>query len=315
MSSVVDQIDPEIREIFETLEDLFGLFNSIGPDVGPIREIFAAQAALTNQDLPPFDGTIEEVSVPGFSGNPDIPVRICRQNGAAHPEAVLVWLHGGGYVVGTADDMAVYRYTPTMTVVSVDYRMAPEHRSPAAAEDACAAIEWVAANAESLGIDPGRIVLGGASAGGGLTAGAALMNRDRKGPALLYQMLIYPMLDDTHDTVSGHLDLPKYTWTRDMSMKAWGVYAEEGGASPYAAAARAENVSGLPPAYMMTGGLDLFRDETVAYASRLMAEGIAVDLAVIPGALHAFDVLVPDSKLSKRTLSHHLDALHHILAR
>ena len=315
MSSVADQIDPETREVFEALEDLFGLFNSIGPDVDPIREIFAAQVALANKELPPFDGTIVEVSVPGILGNPEVPVRICRQNGAAHPEAVLIWLHGGGYVVGTADDMAVYRYTPIMTVVSVDYRMAPEHRSPAAAEDACAAIEWVAANAESLSLDPGRIVIGGASAGGGLTAGTALMNRDRKGPNLLYQMMLYPMIDDTHDTVSGHLDLPKYTWTRDMSMKAWSVYAEKGGATPYAAAARAKDLSGLPPAYLMTGGLDLFRDETVAYASRLMAEGIAVDLAVFPGALHAFDVLAPDSSVSKRTTAHHLNALHHILAR
>ena len=315
MSGIEDRIDPETRSVYDAAAPFFEAFESIGEDMSAIRAGMAAMSAQTKEQLPPFDGTEEERMIPGLSGSPDVPVRIYKQNGAQYPEAVMVWVHGGGYVVGSADDMSVRRYTPTMTVVSVEYRMAPEHRSPAAAEDTCAAINWVAANAEELGIDPTRIILGGPSGGGGLAAGAALMNRDRGGPGLLYQLLIYPMIDDTHDTPSGHMDLPTFTWTREASMRAWAIYAEKDGASPYAAAARAEDLSGLPPTYLMTGDLDLFRDETITYASRLMAAGVPVDLAVFPGALHGFDSFASESTVAKRANAHQIEALKHVLAR
>jgi len=182
-------------------------------------------------------------------------------------------------------------------------------------EDVCAVIEWVVAQAEKLGIDPGKIIIGGASAGSGLAAGATLMNRERGGPALLYQLLIYPMLDDTHDTPSGHMDISKEFWNRDVSMVAWSMYAEEEGASQYAAPARATDLSGLPPAYIMVGDMDMFRDEDIAYAQRLSAEGIAVDLVVVPGGPHGFDSFSPEAAISKRTAQHQMACLAEVLSK
>ncbi|MDA0338759.1 MAG: alpha/beta hydrolase [Proteobacteria bacterium] len=315
MGSAADQFDPEIRAVLAAGPERAVALELIGPDMTASREAWKSQLDAWRSVLTPFNGTEEKRLIPGLPGNPDVPVHIYREDGVEFPEAVLVWVHGGGYVLGTAEDPMVRRYTPMMTVVSVDYRMAPEHRSPAAANDTCAVIEWVAANAAELGIDPKRIILGGPSGGGGVAAGAALLNRDRGGPELLYQLLIYPMIDDTHDTPSGHLDLPPYVWTREISLRAWSLYVEEEGATPYAAAARAEDVSGLPPAYVMTGDLDLFRDECINYASRMMAAGIPVDLAVFPGAPHGFDLQAPDTTIAKRAIAHMLETLHHVLMR
>jgi acetyl esterase/lipase len=314
MSSIEDRIDPEVRESFPPGMDI--MFDAIGPDtMGPIRDMGRMQWEEMKKTLPAFQGREEKMMVPGLNGAPDVPVFFYQHNEAKHPEAVMVWLHGGGYVLGQAEDVASLRYTPLMTVISVEYRMAPEHRSPAAPEDVCAVLDWIVKEADNLGIDPSRIILGGASAGSGLAAGAALMNRDRGGPELLYQLLIYPMLDDTHDTPSGNMELPNYLWNRDVSMVAWSMYAEEEGASCYAAPARAEDLSGLPPTYIMVGDLDLFRDEDIAYAQRLGDTGIPVDLAVFPGGPHGFDMFTPNSALTQRAMEHQFSCLEQILKR
>ena len=309
-----ERVDPEV--ITAMPEGMDRMLESIGPDsMAPIR---ADRLAVLREEIarrPPFDGVQEHMTVPGLKGGPDVPVIFYRHNEAEYPDTVLVWLHGGGYVMGDVEDLTVHRYTPLMSVISVDYRLAPEHRSPAAAEDACAALEWVAQEAETLGINPQRIILGGPSGGGGLAAGAALMNRDRGGPSLMYQLLIYPMTNDRHNTPSGHLDLPPQFWTRNVSLLAWSMYVEEEGASCYAAATRADDLQGLPPTYIMTGELDLFRDENIDYARRLMAAGIAVDFALFPGVPHGFDMLVPDAQVSQRALAHQLATLRHILAK
>ena len=130
----------------------------------------------------------------------------------------------------------------------------------------------------------------------------------------MYQLLIYPMIDDRHDTPSGQMQIPPQFWTRDVSLLAWSMYVEEEGASIYAAAARAGDVSRLPPAYIMVGELDLFRDENIAYAQRLTEAGVAVDFALFPGAPHGFDMLVPEAQVSKRALEHQLSALRQVLA-
>ncbi len=314
MASVENLIDPDVRVNFtpERGEQLA----LIGPDMSAARARWAELLVAWRLILPGFNGREEPAVVPGLTGNPDVPIHVYTPNEMEFPDAVMIWVHGGGYVMGTADDPFVYRYTPLMKVISVDYRMAPEHRSPAAVLDTCAVIEWVAANADRLGIDPAKIILGGPSGGGGVAAGAALMNRDRGGPALLYQMLIYPMIDDRHDTPSGHFDLPAYCWTREVSLRAWSMYVEaEGEPSCYAAAIRAGDLAGLPPAYIMTGDLDLFRDEDVAYARRLIAAGIRVDLAVFPGAPHGFDLIAPDARVSRRAIAHQLDCLRQVLSR
>lgn len=312
MASFDELVDKEVLAGYAPVMGDF--LSSIGPDMAPLRALRAEQLAEAMKDMDPFRGTIEEQTLPGLSGNPDVPVVIYRADEMLYPDAVMIWLHGGGYVLGAAEDVAVYPYTALFPVVSVEYRMAPEHRSPAGVEDACAAIEWVASNAAELGIDPSKIILGGPSGGGGLAAGAALMNRDRGGPSLLYQMLIYPMIDDTHDTPSGHLELPRFVWTREVSLRAWSMYVEEEGEpSCYAAAARAKDLSGLPPAYIMTGDLDLFRDEDLIYANRLIAAGVPVDLAVFPGAPHGFEMLAPKAQVSRRAMAHRLEALKQVL--
>ncbi|MGE0668604.1 MAG: alpha/beta hydrolase [Sphingomonadales bacterium] len=313
MADIEAQIDPDVRVNYtaERAEQLA----LIGPDMTEARARWSDLTVAWRRILPGFDGTEETATIPGLGGDPDIAVRIYTANEIEFPYAVLIWAHGGGYVLGQADDPFVYRYAPLMKVVSVEYRMAPEHRSPAAVRDVCAAIDWVAAHAAELGIDPARIIVGGPSGGGGVAAGAALLNRDRGGPPLLYQMLIYPMIDDRHHFPSGHLDLPAYCWTREVSLRAWSLYVEEQGPSCYAAAIRADDVTGLPPAYIMTGDLDLFRDEDIAYAKRLMGAGIRVDLAVFPGAPHGFDVVAPDARVSRRAVAHLLDCLRQVLSR
>lgn len=314
MSLFYDTVDPEVLAAFPPGIDR--MLDTIGPDtMGPVRAERVASLKGALAAMPPFPGRMERLQVPGLNGAPDVPIIFYRRDDVEHPEAVLVWLHGGGFVMGEVEDPTVHRYTPLMTVISVDYRLAPEHRCPAGVEDSCAVLEWVSREASALGIDPDRIILGGPSGGGGVAAGAALLNRDRGGPSLLYQLLIYPMIDDTHDTNSGHLDLPPFVWTRGVSLMAWSMYAEEGGASQYAAAARADDVSGLPATYIMVGALDLFRDENITYAQRLMAAGIAVDFALFPGAPHGFDMLAPDAGVSKRALEHQLSALRHLLDR
>ena len=312
MTSFDDRVDPEIAATMPP--DMDAMFAAIGPDtMGPIREAGALQNAEVRKAMGPFPGRKEEVSIPGLNGAPDITGYFYRADDLEFPDAILVWLHGGGYVLGDADDLAVLRYASMMPILSVDYRMAPEWRAPAATEDNCAAIDWVVANAEQLGIDPAKIIVGGPSAGGGLAASTALMNRDRGGPPILFQLLIYPMLDDTHDTPSGHMEIDKQFWHRDVSMIAWSMYAEEGGASQYAAPTRATDLSGLPPAYIAVGDLDLFRDEDIDYAQRLMAEGIPVDLAVFPGGPHGFDMFCPAAELTQRMMAHQFAILRNVL--
>ena len=164
-----------------------------------------------------------------------------------------------------------------------------------------------------MGVEPARIAIGGASAGGGLSAALALYNRDHGGPDLAFQLLIYPMIDDWHDTPSGHAITHPTVWNRELSLKAWKMYlgAEYGSdrVSPYAAAARARDLSGLPPALVTVGMLDLFRDENINYAQRLMAAGVPTALQVYPGMYHGAEMSVMDAAVSKRMRTAYRDAL------
>ena len=190
--------------------------------------------------------------------------------------------------------------------------MAPEHPAPAGTEDCHAALLWMVENAQELGIDTNRLAIGGASAGGGMAASLALMNRDRKGPELKLQLLIYPMIDDTHDTPSGHLVRHPNVWNRDVSTKAWKMYLADsygGDVSPYAAASRATDVSNLPPAFISVGTVDLFRDENIEYARRLLAAGVPTELHVYPGCFHASELVAPEAAVSQRMLQGYVDAV------
>ncbi len=228
-------------------------------------------------------------------------------------QPALLWVHGGGYILGNAEDerARVIADICDCTVVSVDYRLAPEAPFPAGPNDCYAALEWMHNQAAALGIDRERIVIGGASAGAGMAAGVALMNRDKANYPLKLQLLLYPMLDNLHDTASGQYENHP-VWKQQTSFNAWEMYLDGTpgvDASPYAAAARAKDLSGLPPAYICVGAADLFCDEDIEYARRLDAADVDVELAVFPGDYHAAESFVPSAKVSQRLNASFMSAL------
>lgn len=229
----------------------------------------------------------------------------------------VYWIHGGGYVLGhpDGDDPLCQRIVQGIgcVVFSIDYRLAPEHPYPAAIEDCYAGLLWVEDHAADMGIDASRIAIAGASAGGGLTAALALMARDKGGPQVVFQMPLYPMIDDRNTTLSSHEmnveNLPG-AWNRESNMTAWRMYLGDiDDISPYAAAARAEDFSGLPPAYTCVGELDPFRDETIDYVSRLAQAGVPVEFHLYPGCFHGFDAIYNDTETGRRAVREYIDAL------
>jgi triacylglycerol lipase len=273
-------------------------------DVWPTVTLSAetlAEARARQLPSPPFEApgvTVEERHVPGSAVAPDIGLRIYRPSAPA-PTGCIYHIHGGGYVMGSAAE-AEFVYRPLAgtlgcVVVSVDYRLAPEAPYPAAIEDCYAGLAWVFANAEELGVNRERIGVMGESAGGGLAAALALMTRDRGEHALAFQHLTYPMLDDRTVTRPPHPTAGQFVWTRDSNRFGWTALLghEPGGddVSPYAAAARAADLAGLPPTYLMTGALDLFVEEDIDYARRLVAAGVPTEFHLYPGGFHGFDFM------------------------
>jgi acetyl esterase/lipase len=245
---------------------------------------------------------ISDRLIPGPPDGPDVEVRVYdpRRGGA---RVGLVYFHGGGFIAGdldTEDSRCVQLARDAgCVVVSVDYRLAPEHRFPAPVDDGYAALVWTTSMAAELDLDPARIGVGGGSAGGALAAAIALMARDRGGPPVAFQMLLNPVLDDRIQTASmGFVGTPLIDG--DSVARLWDVYLgpDRGDISPYAAPARAVDLSGLPPTYVMTAELDPLRDEGIEYATRLLRAGVSVELHQFGGAFHAFDLL--PSAISRR---------------
>ncbi|MEV0715840.1 alpha/beta hydrolase [Asanoa sp. NPDC050611] len=247
-----------------------------------------------------------------------VPVRIFRPAGVSGVLPGLLWIHGGGLLVGSArSDSAPVGYTaeaPCVTV-SVDYRLAPEHPYPAQVDDCFEAWCWFFDNAAALGVDPARIALGGGSAGGGLAAATALRARDADGPSPVFQMLVAPMLDDRGRT-GAEFDEPAMGWTASSNRYAWrAVLGDAAGGpsvSPYAAPARATELAGLPPTYLCVGELEVFRDECVDYAARLLRAGVSTELHVFAGAFHGWEFF-PSAALSRRSVAERTDALRRAL--
>jgi acetyl esterase len=243
--------------------------------LGPVEEV----AAVVDHSVPVREGTIT--------------VRTYTPFGAG-PFPALVFFHGGGWVIGdlaTHDGIcrALANHAGGV-VASVDYRRAPEHRFPVAAEDALAATRWVAAEGRRLGIDPSRLAVGGDSAGGNLAAVVALMARDRGGPPLVHQLLVYPVTEHRFDTPSYRENADGYNLTRDAMRWFWGHYLErpEDGKNPYASPLLAPSLAGLPPALLMTAEYDPLRDEGESYATRLREAGVPTTLTRYPGQIHGF---------------------------
>ncbi len=297
MQDFFDRIDPELRSAFP----------ADAPDITTpiLRDVVAARLALANaradnlKDVPAFDGTASHKSI-AMQGGGTADYICFEKASVTFDDCVVIWLHGGGYLLGSADDPAVGLFADLAPIISVDYALAPEARAPLAAQQVCAVIQHVADT-----MKPRKIALAGASAGGGLAASAALMNRDLHGPELAMQLLLYPMIDDRHDTPSGHWELPDNIWNRNLSLHAWSLYRplDDTACPPskgYAAATYADNLKDLPPTYIMCGDMDIFLDENLAFAGRLRDANIPVETAIYPGAPHGFNGFAPRAQVSKR---------------
>jgi acetyl esterase len=260
----------------------------------------SAARAAARPPLDTGDMEIEDRTVPA---DPDVAVRVYRPREA---QGAVVWLHGGGYVVGNLDTehpwCARIAEGSGAVVVSVNYRLAPEHRFPAALDDAYAVLGWTFEHAAELGVDPDRIAVGGHSAGAGLAAALALRARDQDGPRICFQLLNEPGLDDRQQTWSqrNFTDTP---WVyRDKIAAAWRHYLGSTPASQYAAPARAADLSGLPPAYIAAAEFDPNRDEDIDYAQRLLQAGVQVELHQFPGTFHGSQV-ISSADVSQRQLA------------
>lgn len=286
-------------------------------DVNAARAVVAefveslAQAGIER----PTDPRVREVdrTIPASDGKHDIPVRIYTPVQSAQGRPAFVNFHGGGFALGNLETEHVRCLEISggcgAVAIAVDYRLAPEHPFPAGVEDCYAALEWVAGNAEELGIDPDRIVVGGGSAGGNLAASVSLMARDRSGPPIACQMLFYPVIDDSCSTASMTQASDCYIWNYQNNLDMWDQYlgAKRDEVSAYAAPVRASDLSGLPPAFITTCEHDPLRDEAILYAMRLMNAGVPVELKNYAGTVHAFDILIP-SAIATRAINDQLAA-------
>ncbi|MCP2636489.1 alpha/beta hydrolase [Microbacterium sp. HD4P20] len=254
---------------------------------------------------PVADMSVDTVPFAGPAG--DMLYRVFRPVESTRPTPALLWIHGGGLILGTpeqddASNLALARNLG-ITVLSAAYRLAPDHPAPAALDDLAAGFRQLVARADELGIDPTRIAIGGASAGGGLAAGLAQRLRDEGGTQPVFQLLVYPMLDDRtvlrDDIDQRHLRM----WSAESNRYAWSAYLGTDAGAPGIPSsfvpARREDLSGLPPAWIGVGTLDLFHDEDVAYARRLEEAGVLCELNVVPGAFHGFDAVFRNAGVTR----------------
>jgi acetyl esterase/lipase len=298
--------DPELRAALDAIAE--HLPPSVALDDIPLQRERIGEFRVSDEDLRCGGRiTFEERDVPGPEGAPDISLLICRPSTVDTPIPAVYHTHGGGMILGDnrigMTGMLEWIDRLGLAVVSVEYRLAPEDPFPAGVEDCYAGLVWTAAHTTELGIDVDRLLIAGASAGGGLAAAVALMARDRNGPPLIGQVLMCPMLDDRNETPSSYELRGEGVWDRMSNLTGWTALLgdQRGGpdVSPYAAPARAMDLSGLPPAFIDVGSVETFRDEDVDYAVRIWQAGGQAELHVWPGGFHGFDMLAPDAALSR----------------
>ncbi len=300
-STTCAPIDPEMSAAIAAFPvDIGTMLGSLSDDTLP-----AARELLAQLPMPELSDQVVRTDheVPDSGG---VLVRVHRPVDAAGPLPCVYWMHGGGLVLGdhAGDDARFDRWCSMFGCVgaSVQYRLAPETPYPGPLDDCYAGLSWIHRQAGELGVDPARIGIGGASAGGGLAAGLALRARDLGEVPIAFQLLIYPMIDDRQITASSQW--PDPIWPPGANAYGWTAYLgdSKGGPDvpPYAAAARATDLAGLPNTLITVGAIDGFSDEDIDYAVRLRHAGVPVALHVYPGAPHGFDVLLPDTALARR---------------
>ena len=294
-----NNVHPDLRRIAR-----FAPRRMVGPRTLPLMR---ALTALTGRRADP--GDVEVLTLESGVG-----VRLYRPADAAagEPGPALLWIHGGGYVLGTAqqDDRLCLAFSRKLgiTVASVDYRLAPEHPYPAPLEDCYTALTWLVG---LPAVDGARVAIGGASAGGGLAAALALLTRDRGDNQPAFQLLAYPMLDDRSSLTANN---PRYRlWDTRANLMGWTAYL--GAADPRVAVpARRDDLSGLAPAWIGVGTHDLFHDEDLAYAQRLTEAGVPCQVEVIAGVFHGFDLVAPKAQVSRSFFDKQCNALRAALA-
>ncbi|MGG1573207.1 alpha/beta hydrolase [Fictibacillus sp. NRS-1165] len=301
-----ERLNPELRSMFSAMPEMH--YNDLETVRGSISEML--RESPVNESV-----SISDRYIPGPENTLDLRVRIYQPKEKTEGIPGLLWVHGGGYIIGVPEknDYICQRFVLDINcvVVSVDYRLSPEHPFPAPAEDCYAGLKWFSEHSAELGVDPTRIGVAGQSAGGGLTASVSLMARDRNGPPIAFQMPLYPMIDNRNITPSSHEITDPRVWNRESNILGWRAYLGEnhtGEVSPYAAPALAADFSGLPPTYTCVGDLDPFRDETIEYVAKLSQAGVPTEFHLYPGCFHGFEDLVPQAEISQRAEAQYVEA-------
>ena len=297
------KLDPELEPVLQILPEIVLNLENINET----REMSTQMWIDMTKSRPDIKGVNhKDIQVSGPEGEPDVWVRVYEPANRPATLPGLFWIHGGGYVMGHPehDDLQIKQFVKETecVVVSADYRLAPEHPYPAPIEDCYAALKWMFEKADELGVDETRIAIGGASAGGGLAAGLGLLVRDRAEMKIVFQLLIYPMIDDRNIAQASD-DLPDaHRWSRHNNLFGWTSYLNKtpgtDGVPSYAAAARADDLKNIPPTFIVVGDADLFVEENITYAQHLIQCGVPVELHVYPGAFHGFDTAVPTAGVS-----------------
>ena len=276
-----------------------------------LRQLMQAREVLGDAER--YKVRREEITVTSADGT-DIPCLLYIPPGAGANRPGYLHVHGGGYIIGSPRQADITNLQLCAkidaVVLSVGYRLAPEHPIPAPLDDCYAGLGWLHEHAGELGVDTGRIAVGGESAGGGLAAALAIKARDAGDYAVCHQHLTYPMLDNLTGSEANPGDplVGEFVWTRESNMYGWRSYLGDAPAQAPQVPARVEDFAGLPPAWIFTAGLDLFRDENIAYAQGLLQAGVAAELLIYPSACHGFQQ-VPGTQLGARFAADHLAAL------
>ena len=312
--TIQNRIDRTSRvSLEELLKALPGGFNAIA-DIKERRNTVDSLLRMMIAELPPIENVVmEDRNIPGPDGSPEVGVRIYKPVDVSGSLPGMFFIHGGGMIMGSIEGenlkAAMLCETIQAVVVSVEYRLAPENPHPAPVQDCYEALVWMSKNATELGFDPDRLAIVGGSAGGGLAIATALMARDQEFPKLCFQMANYPMIDDRNETPSSKEITDVGIWDREANLEAWDWYLGGKPADEYAAPARAKNLSDLPPTFIDVGEIDLFRDEDIEFATRLLQAGVTTELHVYPGAYHASEAFAPDAELSKQIWAKRIEAL------